>query len=1038
VSSVTNVSCYGGNNGSATASVSGGTGPFSFLWSSGSTSATATGLTAGSYTVVVTSANGCTVSASTPFIGQPTKVLISISTFSLACFGTNNGSAVASVFGGTGAYSYTWQTGTVNGATVSALPAGIYSMQVADANNCAETATFAITQPAAALGIVLSTNSVSCFGGLNGTAFANASGGTAPYNYNWTPFGGSAALADSLGAGNYTVNVTDVNGCATTGSISVVQPAFALTATVLVDHVNCFGGTDGSATVSPLGGMPGYSYTWSPSGGNNATANNLQAGNYIINIADINNCSAQALVNITEPPVLTGTLDTLDITDPSCNRANGSLLSQISGGSGPYAYLWLPGSLTSPHATSLVAGSYTLQVTDAQNCGLSITATLTDIPGPSVTVDGVTNVSCANGNNGSATISISQGTGPFTISWLPFGGNALNGVNLVAGTYTAFVVDALGCDRSATVVVTEPSPLAVSVGTLKNVSCFGLQDASVTVVASGGTPGYTFTWSPPATGSTLSNLAKGEYTVSAIDANNCLQQLQINVTEPAVLTSVVGNIKNALCFSGTGSATLNVAGGTAPYSFTWSSDPPQGGNELLNVPAGDYSVTVTDAHGCTQINTLTITAPAQIITSVTSLDTVCAGKPASLVASATGGNGNYYYSWMPAGITNSGTLNFTPTTTVSHTVLAFDQNGCSGIEATRVVYTYDLNASNLQLSGYTPICPGATTSIESIVSGRTGPITYSWSHGLGTQPGSVVVAPAKNTIYTLTITNACGKSVTDTVAVLISPPPVVRLAADSAFTCIPGIINFQDRSGTANSADPVISWEWDFGDGEFSAEQHPAHTYTSEGVFNVNLTVTTDRGCTDKSAAPVIVRTFPPPVAAFSVNAQSFDLPYEELQAINQSSDAVNYFWQFGPDGTSNLTNPKFMLKTVGTITIMLVATSQHGCKDTAFTTVETSADVVFPNAFTPNESGASGGYYNITALNNDIFFPYTSGVVEFNLQIFNRWGELIFESNDIKQGWDGYYRGKLCQLGVYVWKAKVKLTNGKQFNKAGNVTLLR
>ena len=121
-----------------------------------------------------------------------------------------------------------------------------------------------------------------------------------------------------------------------------------------------------------------------------------------------------------------------------------------------------------------------------------------------------------------------------------------------------------------------------------------------------------------------------------------------------------------------------------------------------------------------------------------------------------------------------------------------------------------------------------------------------------------------------------------------------------------------------------------------------------------------------------------------------------------------------------------------------MIVSTLKGCFDTANVVIDTKADVIFPNAFTPNDLGESGGYYNVNSLDNDIFFPRTSGVVEYSLQIFNRWGELIFESNDIKQGWDGYYSGKLCETGVYVWKARVKMNNGYLFRKMGDVTLLR
>ncbi len=1036
ISTITNVTCFGGSNGAATASVSGGTAPFTYSWTSGSTFSTATGLQAGTHTVLVTSFNGCTVSAVSPVVTQPLKILVNITTYSVGCFASNSGSAIANVFGGTGAYTYTWQAGTVNGATVTGLGANTYTMLVADAANCTQTSSFSINQPAAALALVLSSSSVSCFGGSNGTASVSASGGTSPYGYFWTPVGGSLASATGLSAGMYSVTVTDLNGCGKSGSVQVIEPTPVVATIISATNVSCFGGSNGSASLAVSGGNPTYNIQWSPAGGTSLLATGLSLGTYVATVSDINSCQTQVSVIISEPPLLTGTLA---VIRPSCGRANGALMAQISGGTTPYTYAWTPGAMTTPVATSLAAGSYTVIVKDAKNCQKILSETLIDIPGPSVVSNGKTNVLCFGQNNGSATISINQGTGPFTISWLPFGGTDSVALNLTAGTFTAFVTDALGCqNNNAVFTITQPPALAVSISSLQNVLCFGAQNGSLSALASGGTPAYSYSWSTAGVGDTVSHLAPGTYTVFVNDANNCKTALTANITQPAVLTSSLSNVVNALCFSGNGSANVVMSGGTSPFSYTWTSSPAQYGSSMQNVPAGTYSVFVVDKNGCSVSDVVTITQPSIVATSVTSLDTVCAGKVATLVASATGGSGNYYFSWMPGAVTNSGTFTFQTNSPVSYTVLAFDKNGCSGAEAVEDVGVWDLNSSNLLLTGYTPICPGATTTINGLVTGPTGPVTFSWSHGLGSSRGDITIRPTKSTTYSLTVTNACGKTIMDSVTVLISPPPVVRVSSDTAYTCIPGIVNFQDKSGDSNSGDPIVSWDWDFGDGEISSEQNPSHTYTAQGVYTVNMVVTTDRGCTNTADAPIIVKTFPQPVAAFTLNSYSFDLPYEELQATNQSTDAVAFYWEFGKDGTSNLPNPKFLLKTVGTVTIMLVATSNQGCVDTAYTTVTTGADLIFPNAFTPGEQGSSGGFYVAGNLDNNIFFPYTSGVVDYNLQIFNRWGELIFETYDVKEGWDGYYRGKLCQLGVYVWKAKVTLTNGKVFDKAGNVTLLR
>lgn len=158
----------------------------------------------------------------------------------------------------------------------------------------------------------------------------------------------------------------------------------------------------------------------------------------------------------------------------------------------------------------------------------------------------------------------------------------------------------------------------------------------------------------------------------------------------------------------------------------------------------------------------------------------------------------------------------------------------------------------------------------------------------------------------------------------------------------------------------------------------------------------------------------------------------------NQSSGANSYLWNFGDGLSSTAVNPQHLYNVVGNFTVELIATNQFGCSDTATRTLTTDADVVFPNAFSPSLSGGNGGAYNLNNTDNNVFFPYTAGVSEYKLQIFNRWGELIFETNDIGVGWDGYYRGVICPQDVYIYKAYIKLNNGKTFNKAGDVTLLQ
>lgn len=1038
VASTTSVSCFGGSNATATASVTGGTGPFTYTWSpTGGNGQTATGLSAGIYTVNITATNGCLASAISPSITQPSQIFSNILTTNVSCFGGSNGSATVTAGGGNPSYTYTWLPGATTGSVVSGLSIGTYSVQVKDINNCIHTATYSISQPTAALAASATSTAVSCFGGSNGIASASATGGTAPYSYNWIPMNVNGSAIGNLSLGVYTVNVTDFKNCTTSTTVSVSQPTLALSATASGVPTSCSGGSDGTATVTPIGGTAGYTYSWSPSGGNGQTANSLNPGTYIVTVNDAKNCQTNVSVIVSSPTPVTGSLN---IINAACGLANGSISSQISGGTGPYTYTWSPIAASSSTIGGLLPNTYTLSAADFYGCIKTLTTTLINVPSPSLTLISTLNDSCFGGNEGSATINITQGTLPYSINWLPYGGNSTTASQLTAGVYTANVVDARGCLSSITANITEPSPVSINLSNITNVSCFGGNNGSITVLASGGTPGYNYTWLPSGTGASIGSLSSGTYTVNVRDSHFCSAAISMAITQPSTaLTSSISNVVNLLCHNSTGSASSSVSGGTIPYTYTWTTTPPQNTSTATNILTGTYTVNISDANGCTTSNTVTLTQPSDIISNSGINDTICLGQQGTLVASAIGGAGNYYYVWQPVNITNSGTLTVGPTSNSNYTVVAFDQNGCAGLPDTTKIIVFNLAPSNVQTFGLSPICAGQSSLISALASGNTGPITYNWSNGLGTGPGPFIVSPSQPTTYYVDILNSCGVSIQDSVVIQFNPPPTVLASFAGTLACVPGSLNFLDNSVTGNINDPITSWLWDFGDGTTETGQNPSHNYNSAGTYSITLTVTTDAGCTNNnSSAPIVVNAYPYPTASFTVNSYVFNLPYDVLNCTNLSSGAVSYNWSFGDGSSSTMFSPSHTYNSVGNFEIILIATSQYGCSDTAEVKITTDADVVFPNAFTPNSDGPSGGYYIPGNLDNDIFFPYTSGVIEYKFQIFNRWGELIFETEDIKQGWDGYYRDKICQVGVYVWKAYVKLNNGKEFNKTGDVTLLR
>ncbi|MFN6091004.1 MAG: proprotein convertase P-domain-containing protein, partial [Bacteroidota bacterium] len=353
---ITNPLCLGNTNGSVDVSVSGGTAPFTYQWSNGSTNQDLSNLAVGTYTVTVSSANGCTAVLSN-VVATPIAVSVSItSTTNINCFGQSTGAVSSVGNGGTSPYTYLWSTGATTNS-ISNLPLGVYTVTVTDANGCTNNTIVSATllqQPQLNVSLPTVTN-VSCFGGSNGSISASPSGGTAGYNYQWSN-GSFSNSASGLIAGTYTVTVTDAYGCTATNSATITQPTQLTISIPSTTNVLCNGASTGSATSLASNGTAGYSYLWN-TGATTATINNLTVGTYTVTATDANGCTASTNTTITQPSLLTVSIPST--TNVLCNGAStGSATSLASNGTAGYSYLWNTGS-TSATINSLMAGTYT-------------------------------------------------------------------------------------------------------------------------------------------------------------------------------------------------------------------------------------------------------------------------------------------------------------------------------------------------------------------------------------------------------------------------------------------------------------------------------------------------------------------------------------------------------------------------------------------------------------------------------------------------------------------------------------------------------
>jgi gliding motility-associated-like protein len=372
------------------------------------------------------------------------------------------------------------------------------------------------------------------------------------------------------------------------------------------------------------------------------------------------------------------------------------------------------------------------------------------------------------------------------------------------------------------------------------------------------------------------------------------------------------------------------------------------------------------------------------------------------------------------------------------TLLASNTNGCKDSLTKQVLVFYNPKASFLV---DTPACSPMLLTFTNTSIGASG---YNWDLGMSTSNNThVSVAYINTTSSNITQTvqliattlNSCKDTLT--VPLIIHPKPEFTIAALPDSGCSPLTVNFPTISN-------VDIYQWKFGDGNISSSDNPSNIYYNNSqatkTFSVQLIGTDVYGC--KDTASKIIKVFASPIALFQANPTLVYVPTTAMQLTNLSSGAFSYNWNFGDGNTSTETSPTHTYTDPGEYQVYLVAKNSHGCRDTFNLpnkiVAELESTVEIPNAFSPNPNGGNGGVFSTTDTNNDVFHPVLKGIDKYELNIFSRWGELLFVSKDIAIGWDGYYKGSLCTQDVYVWKITATTLDGKKINKTGDLLLLR
>lgn len=514
----------------------------------------------------------------------------------ISCNGADDGTAQAIVLGGSGNFIYDWSTGATTAAVVGLTP-GIHYVNVTDTTeDCNLVGVVEILEPVILVANPTSTP-VSCFGGNNGTANANVSGGTEPYTILWNN-GQIGPLATGLVEATYTFTVTDFNNCATFGSVDV---GTSNTFDVLFDsiqNVSCTGYNDGSVVANAIGGSGVYSYLWS-TGDTTAAIDILGAGYYVVTVSDMNGCVLVDSTLITEPLPLSATI-TSEISTSCYYSCDGASSVQANGGTAPYSYLWdaNAGSQTGTTATMLCPDTFVVSVIDDNGCQVLTSAIIT-APDTIVLIDSVINASCFQNMDGFIYTQVFNTSGPLQYQWsdsnfvLSQTGSDL--LNVPAGIYYVNIFDSLGCNYLDTFLVTEPELLRTDMLSF-DVSCSGGSDGNITQSVFGGSAPYNFLWTDGDTLQDRMNITAGVYVVTITDINGCVAIDSIEVFEPEPLT-IEALINDVTCIQESdGSIRVFVEGGNGGYQYLWSTGDIT--DEIFGLIGGIYSVTITDALGC--------------------------------------------------------------------------------------------------------------------------------------------------------------------------------------------------------------------------------------------------------------------------------------------------------------------------------------------------------------------------------------------------------------------------------------------------------
>ena len=1114
VISSSDVSCFGGNDGSASVIVNNGQyGPFQYeLNNGGQTSNTVyNNLSAGTYSMTITNSLGCDTTV-TFVINEPSTLSVSNAGITnVSCFGGSDGSVSVSASGGTPPYNYNWGGAFPNNATLNNIPAATYTVVVTDNNGCTANLSLTVSEPA-----VLSNNfsftPIAC-NGQTTSVTSNAGGGTASYFYSWNGMNGSSTA--NLGAGTHQLTLTDANGCILTENITLTEPA-VLVVSLPNDTSVCQGSTQAlTATVS--GGSPGYNYSWSHDNtqtGQTASATVNGPMTITIQVTDQNGCSAsdQITYSLVVPPTVDLNNDTLFLCPSETHTWVAALVNNPT--SNGYNISWSNGS--SVDSAYLTYGQHYVQVQDITGCESDVDSIVITQQPVITSVDaGADQVVCANAQvqlNGTVingvNVSWIGGAGFFgnftspNTTYIPTQNEIQN------GTLTLYLQaqSPNNCPGDMDSTVLTFAELNETVQTnLQHVQCFGDNNGvAQVIVANGPYSPYTYSLNGGSSSgnNTFSNLGPGNYTVTITNTLGCTATENFTIIEPSLLQVNTLREENISCFGGNdGLIEVQAQGGTSPYQYNWGGGFPNS-SLIQNLPAGSYTVVISDQNGCTANASYTLSEPNQLMNMFNASQIDCFGGQANISASVNGGVQPYTYLWNGQPGTSSITGN-----AGDYILQVTDANGCILASNISISEPPELEVS---IPSGMSVCTNTELTLQASVAGGTPSYTFSWSHDSANNGSNASVIIASDTVFHFTAedANGCAVQVSSTIHMKSVNPSdfVVHAQPDEICEGESTQLGF-DYFGSTN----IMELIWLNCDScAFPTTVFPE----VDSTFRARLITV----CNDTLYDEIDIIVHPEPDWYISPDSAAVcpNVPITfQLDSGNVDEDWL-FSWDLGGVFTSNLPSPTVAFPNSGFYQVNVTVATPFGCVFTSsnsavvqiypepkagFTVLEDSVSALNPviNFFNTTESGnfyewdfgdgdtstmihpmhtfdEEGSYlvhlyaenlygcfdeyvkeiivepdYTLFVPNafspdgdglNEVFNPvhFQLNPKDFRFVIYDRWGHIIFESLDPDQGWDGRFSksGDKCPVGVYTYVIYYRNLQNKIQRKTGNVTLVK